>query len=80
VNFQKTASTRTAWKNVQTYIDAGTPVGLQLDSYYLEYFGQKVHFAGHFVAMYGYKEAMEYLAHLNAPSNKVDTNGSLLVT
>lgn len=60
-NFQETASIRTAWKNVQTSIDAGTPVGLQLDSYYLEYFTQKVHFAGHFVAMYGYDETYAYL-------------------
>lgn len=61
VNFQETASARTAWKNVQTCIDAGIPVGLQLDSYYLEYFTQKVHFAGHFVAMYGYDETSAYL-------------------
>lgn len=61
VSFQETASTRTAWKNVQTCIDAGTPVGLQLDCYNLEYFAQKVHFAGHFVAMYGYDETFAYL-------------------
>ena len=61
VNFQETASTRTAWKNVQICIDADTPVGLQLDSYFLEYFSHKVHFAGHFVAMYGYDETYAYL-------------------
>ncbi len=30
-NFQETSSVRTAWKNVQGWIDAGIPVGLQLD-------------------------------------------------
>ncbi len=31
----------------------GRPVGLQLDCYYLPYFSQPIHFAGHFVAAYG---------------------------
>lgn len=61
VNFQTTSSTRTAWKNVQTCIEGGEPVGLQLDSYYLDYFTHKVHFAGHFVAMYGYDGTYAYL-------------------
>jgi hypothetical protein len=61
VNFQETSSVQTAWKNVQTCIDAGIPVGIQLDAYYLEYFTQKIHFAGHFVAMYGYDETYAYL-------------------
>ncbi|GHF51916.1 hypothetical protein GCM10018783_20810 [Streptomyces griseosporeus] len=39
-----------------TPIDAGRPVGLQLDSYHLDYFTTKVHFGGHVVAMYGYDD------------------------
>ncbi|CAM5585640.1 Lantibiotic ABC transporter OS=Streptomyces glaucescens OX=1907 GN=SGLAU_01815 PE=4 SV=1 [Streptomyces glaucescens] len=44
-----------------TLIDAGRPVGLQLDSYHLDYFTSKVHFGGHVVAMYGYDDHDAYL-------------------
>ncbi|MEU5957299.1 BtrH N-terminal domain-containing protein [Streptomyces sp. NPDC047525] len=53
---EETASPRKAWQNVAAPIDAGRPVGLQLDSYHLDYFSTKVHFGGHVVAMYGYDE------------------------
>src|SRR5690606_6613374 len=58
---KETTSPRKAWENVATPIDAGKPVGLQLDSYHLDYFGSKVHFGGHVVAMYGYDEQHAYL-------------------
>ncbi|MGY0064382.1 BtrH N-terminal domain-containing protein [Streptomyces sp. LZ34] len=58
---QETTSPRRAWENVVAPIDAGHPVGLQLDSYYLDYFGSKVHFGGHVVAMYGYDDHDAYL-------------------
>lgn len=57
----ETSSVKKAWETAQSRIDAGTPVGLQLDSFYLDYFTTKVHFGGHFVAMYGYDEAHAYL-------------------
>ncbi|WP_214414420.1 BtrH N-terminal domain-containing protein [Sphaerisporangium fuscum] len=53
---EETASARKAWENVAAPIDAGRPVGLQLDCYHLDYFRSKVHFGGHVVAMYGYDE------------------------
>ncbi|NRQ31159.1 BtrH N-terminal domain-containing protein [Nonomuraea sp. NN258] len=53
---RETASARKAWENAAGPIDAGRPVGLQLDSYHLAYFRTKVHFGGHLVAMYGYDE------------------------
>jgi hypothetical protein len=59
--FLETSSVRTAWKHVQSSIDAGIPVGLQLDCYYLEYFTNPIHFAGHYVAMYGYDDTYAYL-------------------
>jgi hypothetical protein len=34
----------------------GRPVGLQLDCFHLEYFSRPVHFAGHFVAAWGFDE------------------------
>jgi hypothetical protein len=58
---KETSSTKKAWGNVKTSIDAGVPVGLQLDSYYLDYFTNKIHFGGHYVAMYGYDDSYAYL-------------------
>ncbi|MDT0322190.1 BtrH N-terminal domain-containing protein [Streptomyces millisiae] len=53
---RETTSPRRAWENVAAPIDAGRPVGLQLDSHHLAYFTSKAHFGGHVVAMYGYDE------------------------
>ncbi|MFH8895100.1 BtrH N-terminal domain-containing protein [Streptomyces coeruleorubidus] len=58
---QETGSARKGWENVASAIDAGRPVGLQLDSYHLDYFTSKVHFGGHVVALYGYDEHDAYL-------------------
>jgi Butirosin biosynthesis protein H, N-terminal/Domain of unknown function (DUF4872) len=58
---ERTGSPGRAWRHVAAAVDAGTPVGLQLDSYHLDYFTSKVHFGGHVVAMYGYDEAYAYL-------------------
>ncbi|GGR99132.1 lantibiotic ABC transporter [Micromonospora fulviviridis] len=61
LHIQETASPRRAWQNVAAALDAGRPVGLQLDSYHLDYFTTKVRFGGHFVAMYGYDDTEAYL-------------------
>ncbi|GAB1820017.1 BtrH N-terminal domain-containing protein [Herbidospora sp. RD11066] len=53
---EETTSPRRAWRNVADVVDSGRPVGLQLDSFHLEYFQTKVHFGGHVVAMYGYDD------------------------
>jgi hypothetical protein len=58
---QETASIKKAWENVKTCIDNKIPVGLKLDCYYLEYFTTKIHFAGHYVAMYGYDNEFAYV-------------------
>lgn len=58
---EETTSQRKAWQNVASQIDAGRPVGLQLDSYHLAYFPAKTHFGGHVVAMYGYDDHYAYL-------------------
>lgn len=58
---KETRSIKKAWTNVAQVLDAGKAVGLQLDSYHLEYFTKKIHFAGHFVAMYGYDDEFAYL-------------------
>ncbi len=56
LDIKETSSIKIAWQNVKERLDAGIPVGLKLDSYYLDYFKTKVHFAGHYVAMYGYDD------------------------
>jgi hypothetical protein len=61
LHIQETASPRKAWQNVADALAAGRPVGLQLDSYHLDYFTTKVHFGGHFAAMHGYDDTHAYL-------------------
>lgn len=71
---QETTSPRRAWQNVTAPIDAGRPVGLQLDSYHLDYFGSKVHFGGHVVALYGYDEHDAYLVDTEQQGGAVSTS------
>ena len=69
----ETTSPRKAWENVAAPIDAGRPVGLQLDCYHLDYFRSKVHFGGHVVAMYGYDEHDVYLVDTDQQGGAVRT-------
>jgi hypothetical protein len=62
LNVRETSSPKKAWGNVKENIDSGIPVGIKLDCYYLDYFTNKFHFAGHYAAMYGYDENNVYLA------------------
>lgn len=71
---QETGSPRRAWENVAASIDAGQPVGLQLDSYYLDYFTSKAHFGGHIVALYGYDERDAYLVDTDQQGGAVSTS------
>ncbi|NYI04634.1 BtrH N-terminal domain-containing protein [Allostreptomyces psammosilenae] len=71
---QETTSPRRAWENVAARIDAGQPVGLQLDSYHLDYFRAKVHFGGHVVAMYGYDDHQAHLVDTGAQGGTVTTS------
>ena len=50
---KESSSVKSAWKNVKEKIDQEIPVGIKLDCYHLDYFTEKIHFAGHYVAMYG---------------------------
>jgi hypothetical protein len=70
----ETTSRKKAWNHVRESIDNGIPIGLKLDSYYLEYFTSKIHFAGHYVAMYGYDEAMAYLVDTVQQGGAVQTS------
>ncbi|MGX1887206.1 BtrH N-terminal domain-containing protein [Streptomyces sp. NPDC055287] len=77
---KETVSPRKAWENVAAPIDAGRPVGIQLDSYHLDYFGAKVHFGGHVVAMYGYDEQEAYLVDTDQQGGAVSTSLTSLAT
>jgi hypothetical protein len=71
---EETTSPRRAWENVTAPVDAGHPVGLQLDSYYLDYFRSKVHFGGHVLAMYGYDDHNAYLVDTEQQGGAVSTS------
>ncbi|MFE0591193.1 BtrH N-terminal domain-containing protein [Micromonospora echinospora] len=73
LHVQETASPRRAWQNVAAAVTAGRPVGLQLDCYHLDYFTTKVHFGGHFVAMYGYDDTHAYLVDTAQQGGAVTT-------
>lgn len=70
----ETSSIRRAWKNVANHIDNGKAVGLKLDCYHLDYFTNKIHFAGHYAAMYGYDENFAYLVDSNQQGGMVRTS------
>lgn len=71
---KETSSLKKAWENVKENIDQGKLVGLKLDSYHLDYFTNKVHFAGHYVAMYGYDDSYAYLVDTNQQGGMVNTS------
>lgn len=71
---KETASKASAWNNVKDLVDRGRAVGLKLDSYYLEYFSAPIHFAGHYVAMYGYDAKSAYLVDTRQQGGKVKTS------
>ena len=73
LHIKETASPRKAWQNVAAALSAGRPAGLQLDSYHLDYFTTRVHFGGHFVAMYGYDDTHAYLVDTAQQGGAVTT-------
>lgn len=70
----ETASSKKAWENAKSKIDNNIPVGLKLDCYHLDYFTNKIHFAGHYVAMYGYDDTFAYLVDTQQQGSKVTTS------
>jgi len=71
---KETSSTKKAWSNAKELLDNNQAIGLQLDSYYLEYFGIKFHFAGHFAAMYGYDDEVAYIVDTKPNGSTVKTS------
>lgn len=73
VNVQETSSVDKAWRNVRSCIERGIPVGLKLDSYHLDYFTNKVHFAGHYAVLYGMDDEYAYMADTRQQGGLVKT-------
>jgi hypothetical protein len=73
LNVKETSSIKRAWENIENPLSTGKAVGIKLDSYYLEYFTSKIHFAGHYVAMYGYDEQFAYLVDTDQQGGQVKT-------
>lgn len=61
LDVNETASKTKAWEFVKSNLAKDIPVGLKLDFYFLEYIEQKIHFAAHYVTIYGYDEEFGYL-------------------
>jgi hypothetical protein len=62
LTIKETASVQKAWKDVKELIGNGESVGLKLDCFHLQYFSKAFHFAGHYVALYGYDDENAFLA------------------
>jgi hypothetical protein len=74
LSVKETSSIKKAWENIENPLRAGKAVGIKLDSYYLEYFTSKIHFAGHYVAMYGYDKKFAYLIDTDQQGGQVKTS------
>ena len=70
---KETSSLKKAWANIQKPLSNGKAVGLKLDCYHLEYFNTKIHFAGHYVALYGYDDEFAYLIDTDQQGGSVKT-------
>lgn len=51
-----------AWRAARTEVDAGRPVLLLTDLYYLDHYGSSAHFPGHAVVLAGYDEEVAHLS------------------
>lgn len=71
---KETSSPTKAWQHVQTKLENGQAVGLKLDCYHLEYFSNPIHFAGHYVAMYGFNDSDAYLVDTAQQGSLVKTS------
>ena len=58
---KETSSIKKAWKNIEEPLMNKKAVGLKLDCYHLDYFTNKIHFAGHYATIYGFDEKFAYL-------------------
>lgn len=62
VDYKTTTSKKRAWANIASFVDQGIPVAAKLDAYYLDYFTTKIHFAAHYLAVFGYDDELVHVA------------------
>ena len=74
LSVKETTSAKKAWDHVKQLLDNGKVVGLKLDCYHLEYFSNPFHFAGHYVAIYGYDKETAYLVDTKQQGGRVKTS------
>jgi hypothetical protein len=74
LNVEETSSTKKAWEGVKKLIDNDRVVGLKLDCYHLQYFSNPIHFAGHYVAIYGYDDENAFLVDTDQQGSLVKTS------
>ncbi len=74
LELKETSSLKKAWKNIEEPIHKGKAVGLKLDCYHLDYFTNKINFAGHYATMYGYDENYAYLNDTDQQGCQVKTS------
>jgi len=74
LDVKETSSLKKAWQNIEAPLQNGKAVGLKLDCYHLEYFNTKIHFAGHYVAMFGYDDQFAYLVDTDQQGGQVKTS------
>ncbi len=75
---KETTSKHKAWESVKELIDNGKAVGLKLDCFHLQYFSRRFHFAGHYVAIYGYDNENAFLVDTQQQGSQVKTSLSSL--
>ena len=71
---RETSSVKKAWADVFENIEQNIAVGLKLDCYHLEYFSSKIHFAGHYIAIYGFDDRFAYLVDTKQQGAGVKTS------
>lgn len=69
----ESSSSIKAWHGIKEFVDSNKIVGLKLDCYYLDYFSKPFHFAGHYVAFYGYDSEFAYLVDTKQQGTRVQT-------
>lgn len=74
LSVKETASAQKAWQSVKELVDDGQVVGLKLDCFHLEYFSRPIHFAGHYVALYGYDNENAFLVDTQQQGGRVQTS------
>lgn len=71
---KETSSSKKAWEEVKKLLNEGKAVGLKLDCYHLEYFSKPIHFAGHYIAIYGYDHEYAYVVDTQPQGAQVKTS------